>query len=129
MTSVIAPDVGASTGPNRYLSILLWTGRVTELSATVLVPCLRKVLAFASGEGSLSLAYSDGCVIGSLRSSLYTTQQTPPQQAVVTDFEIHELDTVSVSDTCTGSYVAGSIPVAGVGCIATQLATETDHYD
>jgi len=33
------------------------------------------------------------------------------------------------SVTCTGSCYAGSIPAAGVGCIATQLATENDHYD
>ena len=67
-------------------------------------------------------------MIGSLRSR-YITQQTPLQQAVVTDFDIREVDTVSVSDTCTGSYLAGSIPAAGVGCIASQLATETDPYD
>jgi len=33
------------------------------------------------------------------------------------------------SVTCTGSCYVGSIPAAGVGCIATQLTTETDHYD
>ena len=33
------------------------------------------------------------------------------------------------SVTCTGSCYAGSIPAAGVGRIATQPTTETDHYD
>ena len=31
--------------------------------------------------------------------------------------------------TCTGSCDVGSIPAAGVGCIASQPAAETDQYD
>jgi len=33
------------------------------------------------------------------------------------------------SVTCTGSCDTGSIPAAGVGCIATQPTNETNHYD
>jgi len=32
-------------------------------------------------------------------------------------------------ETCTGSCDAGSIPAAGVGCIASQPTTETNQHD
>jgi len=46
--TVSAPERGAGTGSDRRFSVSLWTGGTTELTVSVLVPCRRSVLAFAS---------------------------------------------------------------------------------
>ena len=46
--TVSAPEGGAGTGSDRQFSVSLWEGGITELTVSVLVPCRRSVLVFAS---------------------------------------------------------------------------------
>ena len=57
--TVTAQKIGAGTGSDQQFSVSLWTGWATELTVSVLAPCRRSVLAFASIESlGNNLSYS-----------------------------------------------------------------------